>query len=101
MRKIFILLILALFTLTACGNGQPEPDSDPENPETGQTGSEPAANAPSAVDTTQADPNLPPSEEDEPPEIPDFALKFGDFQIEMDQNMNYVLTALGEPPVHL
>jgi len=99
MKKIFvfILLILALFALTACGNGQPEPDSEPENPETGQTGNEPAANAPSTEDTTPADPNLPPTDEDEPPEIPDFALKFGDFLIEMDQNMNSVLSALGEP----
>jgi len=94
MRKILILLILALFTLTACGNGLPEPDPDPEN---GQTINEPAANAPSTEDTTPADPNLPPTDEEEPVEIPDFALKVGDFLIEMDQNINSVISALGEP----
>jgi len=94
MKKIFILLILALFALTACGNGQPEPDPDPEP---GQTGNEPAANAPSPGDTAPADPNLPPTDGDEPPEIPEFALKVGDFLIEMDQNITYVLSALGEP----
>jgi len=94
MKKIYILLILALFMLTACGNGQPEPDPDPEP---GQTGNEPAANAPSPGDTTPADPNLPPTDGDEPPEIPEFALKVGDFLIEMDQNITYVLSALGEP----
>jgi len=94
MRKLFILLILALFTLTACGNGQPETDSDPEP---GQQGAEPAANTPSASDTTPADPDLPPTDEEEPPEIPAFALKAGDFLIEMDQNIKYVISALGEP----
>jgi len=94
MRKLFVLLILALFTLTACGNGQTEPDSDPQP---GQTVNEPAANTPTTGDTTPADPDLPPTSEDEPPEIPDFALKFDDFLIEMDQNMDHVLSALGEP----
>jgi len=94
MRKLLILFIVALFTLTACGNGQPEPDSDPEPV---QTGTEPAANAPSTGDTTPGDPNLPPTDGDEAPEIPDFALKVGDILIDMDQNMNSVLSALGEP----
>jgi len=94
MRKLFLLLILALFILTACGNGQPGPDPEPEP---GQPGSEPAANVPPAADTTPADPNQPPVHEDEPAEIPDFALKVDGFLIEMDQNITYVLGALGEP----
>jgi len=93
MRKLLILLILALFILTACGNGQPEPDSGPDP---GQE-NDPVSNTPSTADTTPVDPNPPPTDEDEPAGIPDFALKAGDFLIEMDQNITGVLSALGEP----
>ena len=93
MKKLFLFLILALFTLSACGEGQPDSASDPEP---AQTDNESSVNTPPPGETESPAPDTP-APEDESPEIPDFALKYGDFLIEMDQNSNYVLSALGEP----
>jgi len=93
MKKLILFLILAFFTLSACGEGQPDSATDPEPV---QTDNDSSATTPPPGEIESPDPEtqLP---EDEPPEIPDFALQYGDFLIEMDQNSNYVLNALGEP----
>ena len=80
--------------MSACGDGQVEDTPDlPEQPpqETESTASsDTTAAGPGADDTA-------PVEDAEPEEPPLFALKVGNFLIEMDQNIDEVLAALGEP----
>jgi len=95
MKKIVLLLILSILALTACGEGQAT-----EAPEE-------AASYP-VQPTNTADVSTPPADEyqevivdepydEEPMEEPGFALLFNDFLIEMNQEITYVLSALGEP----
>ena len=80
--------------MSACGNGQVEdtPDAPEQAPqETGSTTSSETPTADPGADDTA------PVEDAEPEEPPLFALKVGNFPIEMDQNINEVLAALGEP----
>ena len=80
--------------MSACGNAQVEdtPDTPEQAPqETGSATSDDTAPADPGTDDTA------PLEDAEPDEPPLFALKVGNFLIEMDQNINEVLDALGEP----
>ena len=97
MKKLVLFLILAAFTLTACGGEQvedvPEPH-DPQPQESGDTTQVAAAPAPSETEDDDNDYTI---QDDEPPVISDFAFKMGDVVIEMNQNINYVIDRLGEP----
>jgi len=95
MKKLVLLLILAALMMSACGDGQVEdtpaaPEQAPQ--ETGSTASNDTAPADPEADDAAA-----PDDDEEPEEPPLFALKVGNFLIEMDQNINEVLDALGEP----
>ena len=80
--------------MSACSSGEVE--DTPDVPEQAPQETESTTSS----DTTTADPDedgLAPVEDVEPDEPPLFALKVGDFLIEMDQNIEEVLAALGEP----
>ena len=99
MRKLVLLLVLllAVLILAACGGGQAEVVPEPADPEPqeveGAATSEPAPAPPEPDEAEDAAP----AGDNEPEAQPDFALLVGDFLIEMDQDVAYVLAALGEP----
>jgi len=85
-------MVVALF---ACGGGSAEVVTESADPvsqevENSATG-EPVSDAP--VQNENSDP----ASDETPGEAPDFALRVGDLLIEMDQDVAYVLAALGEP----
>jgi hypothetical protein len=98
MLKLTLLFTVLIFILAACGNTHSDVALDVPSPVPGQTGNgddlgnTPDGEAPPDVDTS-SDNDTPP--DDEP--LPDFALKFENYLIEMDQNISYVISALGEP----
>jgi len=98
MKKIAIFIIiatLAVFVLSACGGGQPEGGSQMMT--TGSQGGQSGASgtpAP-AQPGTSTQPGSTQSTGDA--ETPDFALRVGEFLIEMNQDMDLALAALGEP----
>jgi len=94
MKKLSLFLLITVLLMSACGNAQVEdtPDTPEQAPqETGSATSDDTAPADPGTDDTA------PLEDAEPDEPPLFALKVGNFLIEMDQNINEVLDALGEP----
>jgi len=98
MKKIailFIIAVLAVFVLAACGSGQPESGSQmmTTGSQGGQSGTS-GTPAPAQSGTGTVSGN---TESPSGAELPDFALRVGEFLIEMDQDMNYALEALGEP----
>jgi len=94
-RLLVVLFIFLVFGLSACGGGADvleEPGLDlPLQGSDSAVSGEPA----DTDDTVGGDATLP--EVDEPEGLPDFALRVGDFLIEMDQDFAIVLAALGEP----
>jgi len=101
MRKFVLFLFLGVMVLflMACGGGpgggEPEAD-DAGVQEDATSGGSPVEGAASGGDTGDAAVAADP-EDEEPGAPPDFALKVGDFLIEMDQDVKLVLAALGEP----
>jgi len=85
-----LLLTVALFILTACGSDQPYVPEEPQSPES-QEPVDGAQRSPS-----QDEPDLA-GEEPADETQPDFALRIGDFIIEMNTDVSYTLEALGEP----
>jgi len=86
---------MALFLLTACGDGQADTGRDSHDPEPVTTNDPQNGNGNPATET----PNNDSSHSDNPDQqgTPDFALRVGDFLIEMDQDIEKVLAAIGEP----
>jgi len=100
-KSLLLLLILTILLLTSCANGQPAvqpPSTESENTangsnDTNQSDPVPAISDPDP-DTENNDAN---SEESEPGVPSVFSFKVRDFVVEMDQDINDVLAALGEP----
>jgi len=93
--KLVIPLILAIFALTACGDGQAV--NAPEEPTPVPEQASNAADVTAPPDNEVPEVNTPEPIDEEPAEEPDFALLFNDFLIEMHQDITYVISALGEP----
>ena len=96
MKKRIPLLIaiiaISVFAMTACGGGQPEAVTATPPPAPQE-----AANSNENDTALTSDDPTPIEEEDEPQQPSEFAFKMGDFLIEMDQDIDYVLDNLGEP----
>ena len=98
---IIILITLAIILLAACGGqetdigAQPTPEESQGMPQDHET---PAPQEVQEEPNTE-EPDETPEQNNEPEENTPllFALEVDGFLIEMDQNVNYVLTALGEP----
>jgi len=103
MKRVFLLLILAVFVLTmlpACSGGEPGPVSPAQPPqETPKQGEQPADDPDEVVTDPPAskDPESQPDVTVPPPADLTFTYTTGDFVIEMDQNISEVIVALGEP----
>jgi len=95
MIKLVILLISAIFALTACGDGQAVNAPEETTPVPEQSSN--AADVSTPPDNEIPEVDTPEPIDEEPAEEPDFALLFNDFLIEMDQDITYVISALGEP----
>jgi hypothetical protein len=94
MKKIGLVLIIALamLALVACGNGN---GAVPESPmEQEPTGNAPGNNEPSSpVGENEPDASV----VDGPVAADSFFFMMGDVRIEMDQDIEYVITNVGEP----
>ena len=99
MKKATLLLTLILsaaIVLAACGNEQsdepaPEPESTQPQEVVSSTSDTPDPVEPEAGDEPEA------VEDDEPQAPAEFFFKIGDVIIELDQNIDYVLSRVGEP----
>jgi hypothetical protein len=95
-KKLVLLLIISILSLTACSDGLSEAMSAEPAPGQEQPINGIDVDTVNNGDASGAD-NTPPPVENDPVEDPGFALVFNDFLIEMDLDMSYVLSALGEP----
>jgi len=97
---VLILVFISIFMFTACGDGAAVNAPEDQNPSQGTTdsnisGSDPVSEAPAGdSDTTSPDD----SAGNDEPQIPTvFFFKMGDVVIDMNQNINDVVSKIGEP----
>jgi len=97
---VFILVFISIFMVTACGDNTAVNTPEDQNPpqgaaDTDVSGNDPASEAPAGNgDTTSPDDPI----DDNIPHIPAvFFFKMGDVVIDMNQNINDVVSKIGEP----
>ena len=88
---LVLIIILITFTAAACGNGNGPAEVPPV--EQG-----PAENVPVDNEPSPGSENEPDAPVEDEPDVPDaFFFKMGDVIVDMDQDIEYVITNVGEP----
>jgi len=100
MKKLFILIAIMFFVSTACGSGQTDTAPEyligpPQDIDNAAATAAPAPDTEPSGDDNATSGDSP--ENDEPQAPAEFFFKMGDVIIEMNQNIDHVISKVGEP----